>query len=87
MAALGRGAITVSVPSPLVSMLGAIVEEVSRLGGMLPPFHREKAREIRYACKMCSIEKAQRLLGYSPAISLKEGVADAIAWYRAQGWL
>ena len=86
MAALGRGAITVSVPPALVSMLGAIVEEGSRLGGMLPPFHREKAREIRYACKMCSIDKARRLLGYSPTVSLKQGVADAIAWYRAQGW-
>ena len=86
-AALGRGAITVSVPSPLVSMLGAIMEEGSRPGGVLPPFNREKAREIRYACKMCSIDKARRLLGYSPAVSLKQGVADAIAWYRAEGWL
>ncbi len=86
-AALGRGAITVSVPPALVSVLGAIVEEGSRLGGMLPPFHREKAREIRYACKMCSIDKARRLLDYSPAVSLKQGIADAIAWYRAQGWL
>ena len=87
MAALGRGAITLSVSPALVSMLGAILEEVSRLGGMLPPFHREKAREIRYACKMCSIEKARRLLDYSPAISLKQGVAETIAWYRAQQWL
>lgn len=87
MAALGRKAITVSVPPTLVSMLGAVVEEVSRPGGMLPPFHREKAREIRYACKMCSIDKARRLLDYSPAVPLKQGVADAIAWYRAQGWL
>ncbi|MXW63396.1 MAG: NAD-dependent epimerase/dehydratase family protein [Bacteroidetes bacterium SB0662_bin_6] len=87
MAALCRKAITVSVPPMLVGMLGAVVEEVSRLGGILPPFHREKAREIRYACKMCSIDKARRFLDYSPAVSLKQGVADAIAWYRAQGWL
>ena len=86
-AALGRRAITLSVPSTFVSMLGMLVEEAARLGGMLPPFHREKAREIRYACKMCCIDKARQLLGYRPAIPLKEGVADAIAWYRAQGWL
>lgn len=87
MAALGRKAITVSVPPTLIGMLGAVVEEVFRPAGILPPFHREKAREIRYACKMCSIDKARRLLDYSPAVSLKQGVADAIAWYRAQGWL
>ncbi len=86
-AALGRNALTVPVPPPLVSLSGALVEGVFRLWGSLPPFHREKAREIRYACKMCSIDKARRLLEYRPALSLKEGVADTIAWYRAQGWL
>ena len=86
-AVLGRNALTVPVPPPLVSLSGALVEGVFRLWGSLPPFHREKAREIRYACKMCSIDKARRLLEYRPALSLKEGVADTIAWYRAQGWL
>lgn len=86
-AALGRNALTLSVPPPLVSLSGAVTEGVFRLWGALPPFHREKAREIRYACKMCSIDKARRLLDYRPALSLQEGVADTIAWYRAQGWL
>ena len=86
-AALGRKTLAVPVPPPLVGLSGALVEGVFRLWGSLPPFHREKAREIRYASKMCSIDKARRLLDYRPALSLKEGVADTIAWYRAQGWL
>lgn len=35
--------------------------------------------DITYA----SIEKAQKLLGYSPKVSFKEGLADFVKWYRA----
>jgi nucleoside-diphosphate-sugar epimerase len=32
-----------------------------------------------------STEKAQRLLGYQPKVSLREGLARTAAWYREQG--
>lgn len=35
----------------------------------------------------CSSEKAQRLLGYRQQVPLEVGVAEAVAWYRAQGLL
>jgi nucleoside-diphosphate-sugar epimerase len=33
----------------------------------------------------CSVEKAQRELGYAPAVELEEGMRRSLAWCRAQG--
>ena len=85
--ALGHGALTVSVPQTLVGVLGAVVEAASGLTGFYPPLNREKAREIVHACKMCSVDKARREIGYEQQVPLKEGVNKTIAWYKKEGWL
>ena len=85
--ALGRKAVTVPVPAPLVRPVGAVAELAGRLTGTYPPLNREKAREIRFACKMCSSTKALRDFGYSSRVGLTHGVAETIQWYRQQGWL
>lgn len=86
-AALGRGALTIPVPSGLVGAVGAVVEGVCKLFGQYPPLNREKAREILETSKMCSIEKAKRDFGYQQQVSLEEGIRETIAWYRAEGWI
>jgi nucleoside-diphosphate-sugar epimerase len=85
--ALGHGALTVPVPGPLVSAVGAASEAWGRLSGSYPPLNREKAREIRHACKVCSSDKARAHFGYAPSTPLAEGVAATIRWYRREGWL
>ncbi len=85
--AIGRRALTISIPKPLVGTVGAVVESAARWTGAYPPLNRDKAREIRYGCKKCSVEKAQSHFGYRAPTPLGEGVAQTIAWYREQGWL
>ena len=85
--ALGHGALTVPVPGPLVGAVGAASEAWGWLSGSYPPLNREKAREIRHACTVCSSEKARADFGYAPATSLAEGVAETIRWYREEEWL
>lgn len=85
--ALGRKALTVPVPPAFAGVLGTVAEVTGKIFGKYPPLNREKAREIRYACKMCSIDKAHRDFGYQPCIPLDEGIAETIAWYRAHHWL
>lgn len=85
--ALGRRALTIAVPPPLVGALGAVVEAAAWVANAYPPLNREKAREIRHTCKMCSIEKARDHFGYRTQFSLREGVRQTIAWYRSNGWL
>ncbi|CAM3231707.1 NAD-dependent epimerase/dehydratase family protein [Rhodothermus bifroesti] len=85
--ALGRRALTVHIPPFLVEPVGALVEFAGHLTGTYPPLNREKAREIRYACKMCTVDKARRDFGYRQQVPLEEGIQETIAWYRHQGWL
>lgn len=85
--ALDTWALTVPVPGPLVEAVGALAEGWGQLTGSYPPLNREKAREIRHACTVCSSDKARRTFGYAQQIALDEGVQETIAWYRQQGWL
>ena len=85
--ALGRRALTVPVPGPLVGAVGAASEAWGKITGSYPPLNREKAREIRHACKVCSSAKARQAFGYAPSTSLETGVTRTIQWYRAEGWL
>jgi nucleoside-diphosphate-sugar epimerase len=86
-AVLGRRVVTISVPPPLVPVVGALSEWAGRLVGSYPPLNREKAEEIRYATIMCSSARAAEDFGYSERIPLSEGIAGTLAWYRSQGWL
>ena len=50
---------------------------------VLPVYLPERPREVKEA--FCSIEKAQRLLGYEPRVSLEEGLRHMIGWARQLG--
>jgi nucleoside-diphosphate-sugar epimerase len=85
--ALDRWALTVAVPPFLIGPVGTAVEMFGNITGTYPPLNREKAREIRHACKMCSIEKAKRHFGYAQHVPLKRGIIETISWYKEMGWL
>lgn len=87
LAALGRRALTLHIPPALTTPIGAVAEAFGRLTGQYPPLNREKAREIREACKICSTAKAAAAFGYRQAMPLDYGLRETIAWYRAAGWL
>lgn len=85
--ALGRRTLTIPVPEQFVGAIGAASEFVGRITGTYPPLNREKAREIRHACKICSSRRATRDFDYRPVVSLEDGIRETIDWYRAEGWL
>jgi nucleoside-diphosphate-sugar epimerase len=84
--ALGRRTLRLPVPRALMGAAGALSEGAGRLVGRLPPLTRDKAEAARHAW-ICRIDKAQRELGYAPAVGLDEGMAETVAWYRDAGWL
>lgn len=47
----------------------------------------DKLREATAPGWVCSVEKIQSQLGFAPAMSLAERYREAVAWYRAEGWL
>lgn len=84
--ALGHRVLRVPVAPALVRPIGALVEGAGRLVGRYPPLNREKAAEAAEAW-LASSEKASRVFGYAPAVGLREGMRETVAWYRAEGWL
>jgi nucleoside-diphosphate-sugar epimerase len=66
-----------------VWLLGAAVEAVCVPFGVEPPLYRRRVDFFKKS-RAFSIEKARRLLGYSPRVSLSEGLDRTIAWYRKQ---
>lgn len=84
---MGRRVVTVRIPPGLVRSVGTLTEKTAGLLGKYPPLNREKATEIVDACKACSSEKAGAHFGYSPGISIREGIRSTIEWYRQTGWI
>lgn len=77
-----------SVRLPLGPLLVAAVicETGCRAFGLSPPWHR---RRLDFYVKRFSfsLEKAERLLGYRPAVSFGDGARETAQWYRAHGYL
>lgn len=84
--AVGRPVLRLPVPGALVGAAGRVSEWVGGLRGAVPPLTRDKAEAARHAWA-CSVEKATTRFGYVPQVGLVEGMAETVAWYRAEGWL
>lgn len=85
-AALGRRVVRLPVPTAAMGVAGRVSEWAGALRGTLPPLTRDKAEAARHAW-VCSAEKAEARLGYQQTVGLEEGMAETVAWARAEGWL
>jgi len=82
--ALGNKTLRVGIPDRVVRFLGAVIEDAASLVGKRSMFGRDKALEMTQKAWCCSPAKAGRLLGWRARRSLEQGMAEAVAWYRAQ---
>lgn len=77
------GARRYGIRLPLLPMLGiaAVVEDLCTLAGITPPIYR---RRMDFFCSDSAFDtgRAQRLLGWRPSTSLREGVRKTLASYR-----
>lgn len=74
------------VPAWPLQAAGAVVEAVCVPIGIDPPLHRRRV-DFWTKSRAFTTEKARRLLGYEPQVSLDEGIARTVASYREAGWL
>lgn len=77
-----------TLPLPLTPVLAAatVCEWLCSPLGIEPPLHRRRVSFYQND-RAFSIEKARRVLGFEPAVSLREGIRRTIEAYRAEGWL
>ena len=83
----------VGVPHPRVHLpvwpfwiAGAACEALCAPFGIEPPLYRRRV-DFFTKSRAFDISRARREIGYSPAVSLRDGIARTVEWYRAQGWL
>lgn len=74
------------VPMGPVLALASLTERVFAPLGLEPPLHRRRVSFYQNN-RAFTVEKARRLLGYEPRISLQDGLRRTIDWYQKQGWL
>jgi nucleoside-diphosphate-sugar epimerase len=76
------------LPVPMRPVLAAAwaCETLCAPLGVEPPLHRRRVSFYQNS-RAFSIDKARRLLGYSPRASLAQALHETAAWYRKEGWL
>jgi nucleoside-diphosphate-sugar epimerase len=55
--------------------------------GKSPLLSKDKIIEMQQKYWICDNSRAKRELGFSPNISLKNGIKDTVNWYKKDGWL
>jgi nucleoside-diphosphate-sugar epimerase len=90
---VGRIARIYGVPRPRLRLpawpffaAAAVCEAVCVPLGVEPPLYRRRVAFFTKS-RAFSIEKAKRVLGYRPEVSLAEGLAETAEWYRTHGHL
>lgn len=84
---LGKRAVTVSVPGPLVLAAGFLTQSVGRLRGRAPALSLDKARGTLSSGWWCNDAKATAELGYRPEYPLERGLEQTVRWLRDHGEL
>ncbi len=82
----GGRVLPLRIPARPIQWAGDVVEALCVPFGIEPPLHRRRV-DFWTKSRAFSIDKARRVLGYAPRVTLEEGVARTAAWYRQAGWL
>ena len=84
--ALGVRRLPLYVPEGIALAAASIIEKAFTLIGKSPPVARKNI-ESTLADRVFSTVKARKELGFEPRISPEDGLAETVAWYKAQGWV
>ncbi len=74
------------LPARPFQIAGSICEKVCIPFGIEPPIHRRRV-DFFTKSRAFTIDKARRLLGYRPEVSLRDGIGTTLEWYLAHGYL
>ena len=86
-AALGRPVRMIRVPRPVLTAIAGGVELHRRVAGSLTALSLAKVPELYHRDWTAQGPRLETRTGWKPAFDITKGFADALAWYRAIGWL
>ena len=79
--------IPVTCPLWLVKLVCRVSEFVGKVTMKASTLNRDKYKILKQRNWQCDTSDAQRDFAFQPKYSLREGIHEAIAWYREAGWL
>ena len=82
-----KGVVRLTVPLWILRAVCAVAQTASKFTGKTPTLNLDKYRIMKQRNWRCDITPATKELGYSPRVTLEEGVKKTIAWYKKEGWL
>jgi nucleoside-diphosphate-sugar epimerase len=85
--ASGRRVRTIDLPGALVDVAAFFGELATRVDHKPRLFNRQKARMGAQEAWTCQSDALRADAGYAPEVEVAEGVARALAWYRAEKWV
>ena len=79
--------IPITCPLWLVKIVCHVAEFLCKVTGKTSTLNPDKFRILKQRNWLCDISDAQQDFGFAPRYDLKQGVHEAIEWYRSAGWL
>lgn len=69
-----------------VWLAGAVCEALCAPFGIAPPLYRRRVDFFRKS-RAFDTTRAKHELGFSPTVTMREGIRRTLEWYRAHGWI
>ena len=79
--------IPVTCPLWVVKRVCAIAEWIGKVTLKASTLNRDKYKILKQRNWLCDTSDARRDFAFNPQYPLREGIREAIAWYRQAGWL
>ncbi|MDT8435730.1 MAG: NAD(P)-dependent oxidoreductase [Gemmatimonadota bacterium] len=86
-AAVGGRVRLLRLPGGVFRAAGAVAEAAAVATGRTPTFDRRQANDLTRLAWTCDLEPAERHLGWTPHVGLRDGIVETAEWYREAGWL
>lgn len=75
------------IPTGLVYIACLLSELIGKISGKGMTLNTDKYKILKQRNWICDVQPLQDDLGFTPAYTLRQGLEEAIAWYKEQGWL
>lgn len=85
--ALGKNTFRIVLPKFTLRMAGVISEIISLVQGKTSILTLDKTNELLAQSWCCDIAEATRKIGFSPKITLTEGLNSSVNWFKDNGYL
>ena len=85
--AFNKSVFLVPIPRPLLKTLSVVASAASQIIPFKNQLDAKQYRQITARAFLCSSDKLQNELGWSPQINLQESIRLSIEGYQKEGWL